>query len=169
MHSKSLLWCAMFCWKMCLLSVIAVSSQKRKKIPSFMQALLEYMGSNDSTGSESVAAAEKNADLLTSRAGAGDPSAIPSVCRIFAALQYNTGKQIAIILNVLHIIRFIIPLETILQSAFWGFNYWQLDMCRCIRMVLDYLAFLFALCYQAVLRILLNTLFSYLFHQAREA
>lgn len=60
-------------------------------LPSTPQALLEYMGSNDSTGSESIASAEKNADLLTSRAGAGDPSAIPSVCRISAALQYSTG------------------------------------------------------------------------------
>ncbi|KAJ6860992.1 hypothetical protein NC651_037165 [Populus alba x Populus x berolinensis] len=37
-------------------------------------------------------AAEKNAALLTARAGARDPSAIPSICRVSAALQYPAGK-----------------------------------------------------------------------------
>lgn len=103
---------------MCLLSSVAVLWQKKHPF-LFMQALLEYMGSNDSTGSESIASAEKNADLLTSRAGAGDPSAIPSVCRISAALQYSTGKHIAIIHSVLQVTRFIIPLETIPQLCFF--------------------------------------------------
>jgi hypothetical protein len=58
----------------------------------FYQALLESMGSNGSTGPEAVAAAEKNAALLTARAGARDPSAIPSICRVSAALQYPAGK-----------------------------------------------------------------------------
>lgn len=49
------------------------------------------MGANGSTGSEAVAAAEKNAALLTARAGARDPSAIPSICRVSAALQYPAG------------------------------------------------------------------------------
>lgn len=44
------------------------------------------------TGPEAVASAEKNAAFLTARAGAGDPSAVPSVCRISAALQYPAGK-----------------------------------------------------------------------------
>uniref|UniRef100_A0A6N2N5T9 AUGMIN subunit 5 n=1 Tax=Salix viminalis TaxID=40686 RepID=A0A6N2N5T9_SALVM len=39
-------------------------------LPSTPQALLESMGSNGSTGPEAVAAAEKNAALLTARAGA---------------------------------------------------------------------------------------------------
>ena len=50
------------------------------------------MGANGSTGPEAVAYAEKNAALLTARAGARDPSAIPSICRISAALQYPAGK-----------------------------------------------------------------------------
>ncbi|KAM2143761.1 hypothetical protein ACFX1R_047520 [Malus domestica] len=45
------------------------------------------MGTNGSTGPEAVAAAEKNAAILTAKAGARDPSAIPSICRISAALQ----------------------------------------------------------------------------------
>lgn len=49
------------------------------------------MGSNGVTGSEALAAAEKHAALLTARAGARDPSAVPSICRISAALQYNFG------------------------------------------------------------------------------
>lgn len=50
------------------------------------------MGANGSTGPEAVAYAEKNATLLTARAGARDPSAIPSICRISAALQYPAGE-----------------------------------------------------------------------------
>ncbi|XP_006363257.1 AUGMIN subunit 5 [Solanum tuberosum] len=57
-------------------------------LPSTPQALLESMGVSGSTGPEAVAAAEKNAAILTARAGARDPSAIPSICRISAALQY---------------------------------------------------------------------------------
>lgn len=49
------------------------------------------MGSNGVTGSEALAAAEKHAALLTARAGARDPSAVPSICRISTALQYNFG------------------------------------------------------------------------------
>ncbi|KAI5665765.1 hypothetical protein M9H77_15618 [Catharanthus roseus] len=60
-------------------------------LPSTPQALLESMGANGSTGPEAVAAAEKNAAVLTARAGARDPSAIPSICRISAALQYPVG------------------------------------------------------------------------------
>ncbi|CAN1244264.1 AUGMIN subunit 5 [Linum perenne] len=62
-------------------------------LPSTPQALLESMGSTGSTGLEAVAAAEKNAVLLTARAGARDPSAIPSICRISAALQYPAGLE----------------------------------------------------------------------------
>ncbi|XP_043813030.1 AUGMIN subunit 5 isoform X2 [Manihot esculenta] len=61
-------------------------------LPSTPQALLESMGSIGSTGPEALAAAEKNAALLTARAGARDPSAIPSICRVSAALQYPAGK-----------------------------------------------------------------------------
>jgi hypothetical protein len=49
------------------------------------------VGSSGVTGSEALAAAEKHAALLTARAGARDPSALPSICRISAALQYNSG------------------------------------------------------------------------------
>lgn len=50
------------------------------------------MGVSGSTGPEAVAAAEKNAAILTARAGAKDPSAVPSICRISAALQYPAGE-----------------------------------------------------------------------------
>ncbi|KVI02619.1 hypothetical protein Ccrd_019106 [Cynara cardunculus var. scolymus] len=50
-------------------------------LPSTPQALLESMGSTGSSGLDAVVAAEKNAALLTARAGARDPSAIPSICR----------------------------------------------------------------------------------------
>lgn len=60
-------------------------------IISIFQALLDALGTNGSTGPEAIAAAEKNAALLTARAGARDPSAIPSICRISAALQYPAG------------------------------------------------------------------------------
>lgn len=56
-----------------------------------LQALLDALGTNGSTGPEAIAAAEKNAALLTARAGARDPSAVPSICRISAALQYPAG------------------------------------------------------------------------------
>ncbi|KAA8547877.1 hypothetical protein F0562_004306 [Nyssa sinensis] len=62
-------------------------------LPSTPQVLLESMGANGSAGPEAVAAAEKNAALLTARAGARDPSAIPSICRISAALQYPAGLE----------------------------------------------------------------------------
>ncbi|CAL1408553.1 unnamed protein product [Linum trigynum] len=62
-------------------------------LPSTPQALLESMGSTGSTGPEATAAVEKNAALLTARAGARDPSAIPSICRISAALQYPAGLE----------------------------------------------------------------------------
>ncbi|XP_050227930.1 AUGMIN subunit 5 [Mercurialis annua] len=62
-------------------------------LPSTPQALLESMGSTASTGPEAVAAAEKNAALLTARAGARDPSAIPSICRVSAAFQYPDGLE----------------------------------------------------------------------------
>ncbi|KAJ4961462.1 hypothetical protein NE237_021372 [Protea cynaroides] len=62
-------------------------------LPSTPQALLESMGASGSTAPEAVAAAEKNAALLTARAGAGDPSAIPSICRISAALQHHAGLE----------------------------------------------------------------------------
>ncbi|ESQ32542.1 hypothetical protein EUTSA_v10003675mg [Eutrema salsugineum] len=62
-------------------------------LPATPQALLESMGANGSTGPEAVASAEKSAALLTARAGARDPSAIPSICRISAALQYPAGLE----------------------------------------------------------------------------
>lgn len=60
------------------------------RLPATPQALLEALGSNGATGSEALSAAEKHATLLTARAGARDPSAIPSICRISTALQYNS-------------------------------------------------------------------------------
>jgi len=60
------------------------------RLPATPQALLEAVGSSGVTGAEALAAAEKHAALLTARAGARDPSAVPSICRISAALQYNS-------------------------------------------------------------------------------
>ncbi|KAI4352369.1 hypothetical protein L6164_006629 [Bauhinia variegata] len=62
-------------------------------LPSSPQALLEAMGASGSTGQEAVANAEMNAAILTTRAGARDPSAIPSICRVSAALQYPAGLE----------------------------------------------------------------------------
>ncbi|XP_027350049.1 AUGMIN subunit 5 [Abrus precatorius] len=62
-------------------------------LPSSPQALLEAMGTNGSPGQEAVANAEINAAILTARAGARDPSAIPSICRVSAALQYPAGLE----------------------------------------------------------------------------
>ncbi|KAF5205087.1 Augmin subunit [Thalictrum thalictroides] len=50
------------------------------------------MGANGSTGPEAIAAAEKIAAVLTARASARDPSEIPSICRVSAALQYHAGR-----------------------------------------------------------------------------
>ncbi|XP_074285039.1 AUGMIN subunit 5 [Silene latifolia] len=65
-------------------------------LPASPQALMESMGASGTTGPEAHAAVEKNAALLTARAGAGDPSAIPSICRISAALQYPSGSDDAL-------------------------------------------------------------------------
>ncbi|ONK56479.1 uncharacterized protein A4U43_C10F9140 [Asparagus officinalis] len=62
-------------------------------LPSTPQALMESMGANGATGAEALATAEKNATLLTARAGARDPSAVPSICRISAALQNTAGTE----------------------------------------------------------------------------
>ncbi|CAO2825275.1 unnamed protein product [Amaranthus hypochondriacus] len=62
-------------------------------LPASPQALLESMGASGSTGPEALAAVEKMAALLTARAGARDPSAIPSICRISAALNCPSGSD----------------------------------------------------------------------------
>ena len=51
------------------------------------------MGANGSTGSEAIAAAEKNVALLTARAGSLDLSTIPSIFHVSAALQYAAGES----------------------------------------------------------------------------
>ncbi|KAF6151747.1 hypothetical protein GIB67_002030 [Kingdonia uniflora] len=55
----------------------------------FLSRPLEYMGANGSTGTEALGAAERNAALFTARAGARDPSAVPSIFRVSAALQLH--------------------------------------------------------------------------------
>lgn len=50
------------------------------------------MGASGSSGQDAVANAEMSAAILTTRAGAQDPSAIPSICRVSAALQYPAGE-----------------------------------------------------------------------------
>jgi len=49
------------------------------------------MMTNTASGAEAIAVAERSADLLTARAASGDPSAIPSICRISAATHYSSG------------------------------------------------------------------------------
>ncbi|KAK6128834.1 hypothetical protein DH2020_037470 [Rehmannia glutinosa] len=70
-----------------------LQNSARLLAPEAMEALLESMGANGSTGPEAVATAERNAAVLTARAGARDPSAVPSICRISAALQYPAGSD----------------------------------------------------------------------------
>eukprot|EP00252_Welwitschia_mirabilis_P020836 TRINITY_DN5196_c0_g1_i1.p1 TRINITY_DN5196_c0_g1~~TRINITY_DN5196_c0_g1_i1.p1 ORF type:complete len:683 (-),score=164.85 TRINITY_DN5196_c0_g1_i1:20-2068(-) len=65
-------------------------------LPHTPQALLESMGISGLSGPEGVAVAERNAELLTARAGSRDPSAIPSICRISAALQYHAGNMLIV-------------------------------------------------------------------------
>ncbi|KAJ4747624.1 AUGMIN subunit 5 [Rhynchospora pubera] len=60
-------------------------------LPATPQALLEAFGANGASGAEAFAAAEKSATVLTARAGARDPSAIPSISRISATLRQNSG------------------------------------------------------------------------------
>lgn len=62
-------------------------------LPSTPQALLESLGASGSSGPEAVTIAEKNAALLTARAGSRDPSAIPSICRVSSCLQYPAGLE----------------------------------------------------------------------------
>lgn len=61
-------------------------------MPAFVPGLLEGMTSSTSSGAEAIAAAERNADLLTAKAASGDPSAIPSICRISAAM-HSSGVE----------------------------------------------------------------------------
>ncbi|ESW11396.1 hypothetical protein PHAVU_008G026400 [Phaseolus vulgaris] len=62
-------------------------------LPSSPQALLEAMGASGPPGQEAVTNAEVSAAILTARAGARDPSAIPSICRVSAALQYPACSE----------------------------------------------------------------------------
>ncbi|XP_072067234.1 AUGMIN subunit 5-like [Arachis hypogaea] len=51
------------------------------------------MGASGSSGQEAIANAEMNAAILTARASARDPSAIPSICCVSATLQYPAGLE----------------------------------------------------------------------------
>ncbi|XP_024384467.1 AUGMIN subunit 5 isoform X1 [Physcomitrium patens] len=62
-------------------------------MPAAPQALLDTRGVATNAGTEAVVAAERHADMLTVRAGAGDPSAVPTICRISAALKYTPGAD----------------------------------------------------------------------------
>ncbi|QHO31582.1 hypothetical protein S245_027289 [Arachis hypogaea] len=61
--------------------------------PVIPSALLEAMGASGSSGQEAIANVEMNAAILTARAGARDPSAIPSICCVSAILQYPAGLE----------------------------------------------------------------------------
>ncbi|GJN34088.1 hypothetical protein PR202_gb22726 [Eleusine coracana subsp. coracana] len=89
------------------------------KLPATPQALLEALGSNNATGSEALAAAEKHAALLTARAGARDPSAVPSICRISAALQYNSAsilEDLSKAINLVHTRRNLVENDRVLLN-----------------------------------------------------
>ncbi|KAI3704714.1 hypothetical protein L1987_74941 [Smallanthus sonchifolius] len=78
--------------------------------PSTPQALLESLSPVGCTGPEAVAAAEKSADLLTARAASGDPSAIPSICRVSATFKYPAGSE-ASLASVLESMEFCLKLS----------------------------------------------------------
>jgi len=48
-------------------------------------------------------AAEISTAILIARAGAQDPLAIPSICRVSAALQYTAGGEYTIIVHALKV------------------------------------------------------------------
>lgn len=52
------------------------------------QALTDYMRGTVAAGVDVTEAAS----LVAARVGAGDPSAIPSICRISAALRTSAGE-----------------------------------------------------------------------------
>lgn len=58
------------------------------------QAILDAKGANTNGRAEVVAFVERQADMLTLRAGSGDPSAVPTICRISAALKYPPGMEL---------------------------------------------------------------------------
>nr|POE83218.1 augmin subunit 5 [Quercus suber] len=64
----------------------------KEVLRSIKVALLGSMGANGSTGPEAVAAVEKNAALLTARAGSRDLSAIPSICCVSPSLECAAGE-----------------------------------------------------------------------------
>ena len=58
------------------------------------QAILDARGAN-TNGTEAVAVGERQVDMLTLRAGSGDPSAVRTICRTSAALKYPPGMKIS--------------------------------------------------------------------------
>ncbi|KAF6135576.1 hypothetical protein GIB67_015429 [Kingdonia uniflora] len=74
-------------------SLCMLPSTSQISIEAINRSLLENMGANGSTGTEALGTAERNAALFTARAGARDPSAVPSICRVSAALQLHAGKH----------------------------------------------------------------------------
>ncbi|KAF6147600.1 hypothetical protein GIB67_031591 [Kingdonia uniflora] len=73
-------------------SLYMLPSTSQVSIEAVNRSLLEYMGTNGSTGTEALGAAERNTALFTARAGDRDPSVVPSICRVSAALQLHAGK-----------------------------------------------------------------------------
>ncbi|RAL42643.1 hypothetical protein DM860_009150 [Cuscuta australis] len=71
---------------------VSAFSQTQDNTLYMLPSTPQCFGSNGSTGPEAVVAAERNAAILTAKAGARDPSAIPSICCIFAALQSTAGE-----------------------------------------------------------------------------
>nr|POE98189.1 augmin subunit 5 [Quercus suber] len=67
--------------------LVVVDNSNAAKYLIDKEALLGSMGANGSTGPEAVAAVEKNAALLTARAGSRDLSAIPSIYCVSPALE----------------------------------------------------------------------------------
>lgn len=75
----------------------------RRASSILVQALLEAIGSSGSSGQEAVANAEISAAILTAKAGARDPSAIPSICRVSAALQYAAGEYSILLMVCIYV------------------------------------------------------------------
>ncbi|KAJ7530109.1 hypothetical protein O6H91_15G079600 [Diphasiastrum complanatum] len=69
------------------------SNSRQYMMPATPQALLEAIGASASAGPDAIAAAEKHADAIVARAGAGDPSAIPTIFRTMTTWQFSPGYE----------------------------------------------------------------------------
>ncbi|XP_024396569.1 AUGMIN subunit 5 isoform X2 [Physcomitrium patens] len=75
-------------------------------MPATSQALLDARGAASNAGTQAIVAAERHADMLTAEAGIGDPSAVPTTCRISAALKHKSETADPGLASVLNSMRF---------------------------------------------------------------